>query len=340
MGHYPLALEEARRISRFLALPDGNFPAIDPCAGCGTAFFEITAGANAVRYGVELDAYRAEAARRVLSHVIQGSCFDVHCPVESFSLAFLNPPYDWTGDECRGERAEAAFLDHCFRWLRVGGVLVLVIPGSRVTACAGTLAVHFRDKALYRLSAPEAIRYQQVVVFGMRRSPRERSQLKDWEVAEARRRLQEMARKPDSLAVLPDIPDRTYPVPVGGSVNWAYRGIPLDAVEDLLPTSGAYRRAARILFAPPDRAQVRPLSPLHSGHAAILAVSGMLDGILGSDVDRHVAAWSSVKVTDRLEEVADDGTITIRERERFAQMLSLVYRDGRTAILTDGSNQS
>jgi hypothetical protein len=88
MGHFPLALAEALRIRRFLALPDGSFPAVDPCAGSGTALVEITAGANAVRYGVELNAYSAEAARGVVNHVIQGSCSDVHCPV-SFSLAFL-----------------------------------------------------------------------------------------------------------------------------------------------------------------------------------------------------------------------------------------------------------
>ena len=181
------------------------------------------------------------------------------------------------------------------------------------------------------------MRYGQVVVFGVRRSSRERSQLRDWEVAEARRRIQEMARRPESLAVLPDEPDRTYLVPAGGPVNCAYRGIPLDPVEDLLPTSGGYRQAARILFAPPNRVQGCPLLPLHAGHTAIVAVSGMLNGMFGSGADRHVAAWSSVKVTDRLEEEADDGTITIRERERFTQTLALVYRDGRTAILSDGS---
>jgi hypothetical protein len=119
-----------------------------------------------------------------------------------------------------------------------------------------------------------------------------------------------MARRPESLAVLPDEPDRTYLVPAGEPVSWAYRGIPLDAVEDLLPTSGAYRRATRILFAPPNRVQVCPLTPLHSGHAAILTVSGMLDGILGSGADRHVSAWSSVKITDRLEEVAGFHNVT------------------------------
>ncbi len=188
-------------------------------------------------------------------------------------------------------------------------------------------------------SEPEAVRYQQVVVFGVRRSPRARSNLKDWEVADARRRLHEMARRPESLAVLPDAPDRTYLVPPGGPANWTYRGVPLDAVEDMLPRSGGYRQAARILFAPPNRVQGRPLTPLHGGHTAIVAVSGMLDGIFGSGADRHVAAWSSVKVTDRLEEEADDGTLTIRERERFTQTLALVYRDGLTAILTDGSKR-
>ncbi len=339
MGYYPLPLVEARRIRRFLAWSEGNFSVIDPCAGCGSAFLEITSGSGAVRYGIELDAYRAEEASKILNHVIQGSCFDVHCPVESYSLVYCDPPYDWTGDERHGDRAEATFLDHCFRWLKPGGVLVFVIPGPRIAACADVLAVHFRDKALYRLSEPEAVKYRQVVVFGVRRSQRERSHLKDREIAEAGRRLQEMARRPETLPVLPDEPDRCYHVPPSGPVNWTYRGIPLDAVEDLLPKSGGYRQATRILFAPPNRVQGRPLTPLHGGHSAILTVSGMMDGIFGSGASRHVATWSSVKVTDRMEE-EEDGVITIRERERFTQTLTLVYSDGRTAILTDGSKQS
>ena len=100
--------------------------------------------------------------------------------------------------------------------------------------------------------------------------------------------------------------------------------------------SAAYRQAVRILFSPPVRLSGRPLIPLHSGHTAILAVSGMLDGIFGDGADRHVAAWNSVKVADRIEE-EENGVITIRERERFTQTLTLLYGDGRTAILSDGS---
>jgi hypothetical protein len=163
--------------------------------------------------------------------------------------------------------------------------------------------------------------------------------LKDREISEAKRRLHDTARRPEALAGLPEAPDRTYDVPVSGPVKWTYRGIPLDMVEDLLPKSGAYRQAARLLFSPPNRISGRPLTPLHGGHTAIVAVSGMVDGIFGCGADRHVAAWNSVKVTDRIEE-EENGVITIRERERFTQGLTLAYRDGHTAILSDGGKQS
>ena len=66
---------------------------------------------------------------------------------------------------------------------------------------------------------------------------------------------------------------------------------------------------------------------------AILAVSSMLDGVFGSKESLHVAAWRTIKVTDRSEEVEPDGTIIQRERERFTNELTLVFASGKTAIL-------
>ena len=103
----------------------------------------------------------------VLGDVIQGNCFDVHSAVESFSLLFENPPYDHEMGENRNARMEYLFLEHTYRWLKPGGVLVLVVPGDRFATCAEILAVHFRDKAIYRLSEPESVRYKQIVVFGV-----------------------------------------------------------------------------------------------------------------------------------------------------------------------------
>jgi hypothetical protein len=61
-------------------------------AGTGAALRTITDGAEARRYGIELDAYRAAEARKILDEVIHGSVFETHSPVESYTMLYLNPP--------------------------------------------------------------------------------------------------------------------------------------------------------------------------------------------------------------------------------------------------------
>jgi len=46
------------------------------------------------RYGVELDAERALIAQSKGIETIQGNAFDAIAKPESFSLLYLNPPYD------------------------------------------------------------------------------------------------------------------------------------------------------------------------------------------------------------------------------------------------------
>jgi hypothetical protein len=216
---------------------------------------------------------------------------------------------------------------------------VLVIPAARLSSCADVLAVHFRGKALYRLSHDESVKYGQIVVFGVRRSPRERQKLRDSEVAQAKRRLHDLARHIEALPALPDEPDRVYPPPPSGPVQWIYRGLPLDDIEDLMERSSASRQAARILCGTNGTLSGRPLIPLHAGQVGLLAVSGLLNGCFGSERDRHVACWQSTKVIDKFEDV-EDGVTTVRERERFTQTLTLAYADGRTSILADGRHPS
>lgn len=340
LGYYPLAPREAERIRQFLVCDPNGSPAsvLDPCAGTGAALATITEGTKAVRYGIELDAYRAKEAERVLDSVVHGNAFDTHCPVESFSCIFENPPYDFEVSDGQNARMERLFLEHTYRWLKPGAVLILVVPGDRLATCVDVLSVHFRDKAIYRLREPEALRYKQIVLFGVRRTKREREQLKDWDVSRAKAKLLEIARKYEDLPTLPDVPDRQFTVPPSGPVHLVYRGLPLDTLEDLLPGSGAYRQAARVLFAPELRATGRPLTPLHGGHVGLLTTSGLLNGIFGEGDDLHVARWESVKTTDRFEETDDAGILTIRERERFTQSLTLVYANGTTAVLKEGAN--
>jgi len=67
------------------------------------------------RYGIELEAGRAELARSKGIDVIHGNCFDVQCPVESFSLIYLNPPYDFEIGEDKSQRMEKLFLEYVYR---------------------------------------------------------------------------------------------------------------------------------------------------------------------------------------------------------------------------------
>ena len=127
-NYYPLPLREAERIRNLLQFPTGPFSALDPCVGDGAAFATITRDSSARRYGIELDAYRAEQAGPSLTKIVQGNCLETHCAVESFSLCFCNPPYDWALAGNARERLEAVFLNQIFRWLIPGGVLLLVIP--------------------------------------------------------------------------------------------------------------------------------------------------------------------------------------------------------------------
>jgi hypothetical protein len=136
-----------------------------------------------------------------------------------------------------------------------------------------------------------------------------------------------------------DQPQRVFAVPESEPVELVHHGLPLDAIEDLLPQSPAYRQARRILFAPEAREKGRPLTPLHQGHVALLATSGLLDGTFGEGDLRHIARWQAVKTVLRLEEEDENGVTTIREKEQFSHCLNLLYADGRTAVLTNDSPQ-
>ena len=109
MSHFPLPEPEARKIRSLLSFP-GPCSVVDPCAGKGTALNLITAGAPVVRLGVELDTARAEEAAASGIRMIQGNTFDAQAKVESFSLLYLNPPYDSEIDLSGNRRMERLFL--------------------------------------------------------------------------------------------------------------------------------------------------------------------------------------------------------------------------------------
>ena len=157
LGFYPLPMSEAQRIRRFLLFPDLPSSALDPCVGDGVAFEAITCGAEVFRYGIELDAYRAEQARQRIPNIVQGNTLEVQCAVECFGLLYLNPPYDWTLGPADSRRTEQTFLSHTYRWLKPAGILVLVIPSERLSECGQILSTHFRDVRVHSTDCARGI---------------------------------------------------------------------------------------------------------------------------------------------------------------------------------------
>jgi hypothetical protein len=332
-NYYPLPAREAERIRGLLRFPSEPFSAVDPCVGEGLAFAAILQDASARRYGIELDAYRAEQAAPSLTRMIQGNCLETHCPVESFSCVYLNPPYDWALAGNARERLEPVFLNHTFRWLIPGGVLLFVIPAERAADCAQILASHFKLVRTFRLSDRESVRYRQVLIVGVRRTRRERDKVRDREISEARHRFAGLGRDYNRLPELVEIGDDPYDIPPTGPATLTFKGLPLDEVEDSLPSSQAYRQSARILAPQPTLIRGRPLTPLHAGQVGQVACSGLINGIFGCGEERHIAAWKSKKMTTKTTEEEPDGTTVIRERERFVQELSVVFASGETGTL-------
>ncbi len=336
LGFFPLPVPEAKRLRNCL-VTESEFSALDPCVGDGVAFVYLVEGMHGRRYGIEIDAYRAEQARNVGVETVQASTFDVRSPSEVFSLLYLNPPYDLEIGATNNQRLELVFLEHTYRWLKPGGVLVFIIPQPQLRVCARILSEHFADLSVYRLTEPASVQYKQIAVLGVRR--KRHQHVRDSVLLDSVRRLEHLAVKPH-LDPLGEAPSIRYKVPPSSPVTLVHTGIPLDEVEDLLLESAAYRQASRLLLPKQRDVRGRPLTPLHGGHVGLLCTAGMLNGVFGEGEDRHIAHWRSVKFTDHWEEEEEDGTKILHDRERFSHELTLVYANGKTQILSHEKKES
>jgi Uncharacterised methyltransferase family (DUF6094) len=117
LGFFPLPVTEAQRLKNYLSC-GSDFSALDPCVGDGVAFTALANGMPARRYAIEVDAYRAAEAEALGIDVLQANTMDVRCPVESMSLLYLNPPYDWESGQSGNQRLELVFITYGFALLQ------------------------------------------------------------------------------------------------------------------------------------------------------------------------------------------------------------------------------
>src|SRR5260370_3133879 len=155
LGYYPLPEAEGTRLRNLLKYPSEMVSVLDPCVGTGAALMQLTEGSLVSRYGVERDADRATAAKDAGIETVHGNVFDGQAKVESFSLLYLNPPYDSEIGSMDNKRMEYLFLEHTYRWLVYGGVLLMVVPQERLHACAQLLAANFTSFNVFTLTGRE-----------------------------------------------------------------------------------------------------------------------------------------------------------------------------------------
>jgi tRNA1(Val) A37 N6-methylase TrmN6 len=331
MGYFPLPEVEAHKIRSLLSFPDQS-SVVDPCAGKGTALNVITCSAPVIRFGVELDSDRAQEAERSGIRMLQGNTFDAQSKVESFSLLYLNPPYDSEIDLAGNRRMERLFLEHTHRWLLQHGILVFVIPFEQFADCASLLGGNFTRIAAFRMTSPESMRFRQIVVFGIRRNIR-------GAVHEENLGRTLVLAANGAYSRLPELTaEATEPfvVPRSGEATLTYRGLPYNLIEDLLPQSAASRQAAQVMLPREDMAIGRPITPLHGGHVGLLCTAGLLNGVFGQGEERHIARWRSVKHVAEFHEEEGDTKI-IRRREKWSNELRLLFVAGKVMKLTESA---
>jgi hypothetical protein len=129
-----------------------------------------------------------------------------------------------------------------------------------------------------------------------------------------------------------------YILPPSAATAVTYRGLPLDQIESDIIHSPTWKQIAPFLLPKEEMATGRPITPLHGGHLGLLCAAGLLNGVFGQGEDQHIARWRSIKHVSTIKEKEDSVEIT-RKRERFSNELSLVYRDGRTRVLTESAKK-
>jgi len=326
LGYYPLPTDEGSRLRQLLNYPSDSVSVLDPCAGTGAALFQLTDNADTNRYAVELDAERARQAKDAGIDTIHANIFDVTAKVESFSLLYLNPPYDSEVSSFGNQRMELLFLRRTFRWLVNGGVLLMVVPHGELQECVPLLSEAFTQFSVFRLSDPESERFDQVALLAVRG----RVTAAAYE-ANRQKLIEAIWKHP--LPVLSGS-EPSYDLPPSPPTQMVHRGLPLDELEDLTIASAAWNKVRAVLLPKEESSVGRPITPLHGGHVGLLCTAGLLNGTFGDGEDRHIARWRTVKYVTTFEEKIE-GYTEIHKRERFSNELALVYMDGRTLVLTD-----
>jgi len=368
-GFHPAPPEAIAGILKHLKMPDPppdpkfkreDVNVLDPCSGEGKALVQLAEGLG-VPWGhvfaVELNASRAARIAEAYPEVrLLGPCsFEAtRITRHSFSLVYLNPPFD---DELNGGgREETSFLRQAVDLLVPGGILVLVCPVNQVygkSRMCELLDTWFDQIELY-LFPDHCRQFNECVVFGRRR----KTALTDELIFEkgilttrgirrcsaapitglARLREPQFLRwrlaEPDSASRKPEIDTWELPFSVAPK-RFQKTALTDEELERDLARSPLHDALRQRTLSPLKR----PPMSLNKGHTSLLLLTGMLDGYVPSS-PAHVVRGLTSKVeklhrTERHETPSGDSVTKQVFSESPIPIVRAVWPDGIIRTFSD-----
>ena len=367
-GYFPAPPEAIAGILKHLRRPvepDPRFKVdevniLDPCSGEGKALVQLAEGLSISPghvFAIELNASRAARIAEAYPDVrLLGPCsFEAtRITRHSFSLVYLNPPFD---DEFGGGgREETSFLRQAVDLLLPAGILVLVCPVNQVfgsSQMCELLDTWFEQIELFLF--PEDCRsYRECVVFGSRRKTALTDDLVFSEGILRTRGISRCSAAP--IAKLARLGEPQF-------TRWAYaepnsgtRKPELDIWE--LPFSVAPKRFQKTALTDEELERELARSPLYAalhqrilspikrpplslnkGHTSLLLMTGMLDGYVPS-TPPHVVRGLTCKVeklhrTESYETPAGDAVTKQVFSESPIPIVRAVWPDGIIRTFSD-----
>lgn len=290
-------------------------------------------------YGVELDKGRAAIAEKELTKVVQSPIEAMVISNNTFSLLFLNPPYDDTMkvDDNTVERKEYIELKRNTRYLIDGGILIYIIPSYQFAnkKIARHLATNFEECGIMSFSNEYYDDFRQCVFIGRKKKGNfKRFGNKEKVLYDFLLKMQSEEWISNHVTPINIMVGRkVWSIPEGKtSIKTFYSKLrnKNEFTSGILSSKGfevfKNRAATPALTIGGD-----PILPPNQGQLALLLASGVINGELGSGDSYHLVQGMEVVETEtetEVEELVENKKTTVTETTRRNVSIKAILPDG------------
>jgi len=331
MGYYPTPESVIRIIATYLKpRRDGLIRILDPCAGEGTAIKAIGEHLNAETFGIEIDLERGNRAKNILTKCLVTDYQNTRISHSSFSLLWLNPPYDWgakDSDLGTSERYERTFLRGCIPYLSPQGILVYLIPQRRLDGhISRMLSYRFTNISVYRFPEEEYKHFKQLVIFGILKKKPE----KDESAAAYLKKCGELRAV---VPYLPEQPPHLYEVelsPARAKLIFRTKDIDPEELAQEIVEHGVFSQVKEMTTPLRMVDKIKPIMPLRYGHLAQILACGLMNGVVWDRDKRNPLLVKGITKKKVKHSVEVEGDLERHiERDQIKILIRAFDRTGR-----------